>query len=166
MTQQRQHQPVSVEKCEKKGGEKERERKTRHVKPMEQEKCISGAFYNVNEIYLYSNQHMHITHNTRFRTLKQFLFLFILFLSIFCLRHFFFVLFFIWFVVLGVFRWIRLAFFLILIRGSTEKGRRRKKHRVGTSVFIFILHDGNDGCDGFFKMHLSFMWVQWGTLDE
>lgn len=56
---------------------------------MEQEKCISGAFYNVNEIYLYSNQHMHITHNTRFRTLKQFLFLFILFLSIFCLRHFF-----------------------------------------------------------------------------
>lgn len=73
----------------KKSGEKERERKTRHVKPMEQEKCISGAFYNVNEIYLYSNQHMHITHNTRFRTLKQFLFLFILFLSIFCLRHFF-----------------------------------------------------------------------------
>lgn len=35
--------------------------------PTEQEKCISGAFHSANEIYLYSNQHMHTI-----RTLKQF----------------------------------------------------------------------------------------------
>lgn len=106
----------------------------RHVKPTEQEKCISGAFHSVNEIYLYSNQHMnmHIAHDPNIETVSFNLFDFILLpLSAYgC-------------VLLHLCRWIRLRvscvcvpFCLFLSKSShlsqtaTGERERQKKQRI------------------------------------